>query len=362
MTRKDQSQFYDAAIRLSFGCVVELDTDGCIVSFDSYLERIFNEKTTAFIGKPWGEIFVPVDEQQTDFNPAKLDESSEHKPYKVLTQYNGSYYIEWKFMVLKRKNSSKDIAAILGAGIDVTRHIELKQQLLHADRLATVGQLAAGIAHEINGPLNNILGYAQLSAKQQDLPELVYQDLDNIIRLSLHAGEVVKKVMLFSRQVQPKYDQIDLNEIIKESLYFTEPLCRQNKISVECNLDENLPEIVGDFSQLRQVVVNMVVNSAQAISDSGGDIVITTKPRSSNRVEMRIQDTGKGMTPETLEKCFNPFFTTKDVDEGTGLGLSVVHGILKSHRAAINVESTVGQGSVFIVTFPLTPANGESDG
>lgn len=357
----ESSKFYNAAIRLSFGCLVELDDKGVITNFNSYIKQIPKTASSRFIDQKWTDVFVPVDERYREFDLSVLFEEAGAKPCKILTVYNETLYIEWKFLRLKDAGPDQDFSGILGAGIDVTQHIELKQQLHHADRLATVGQLAAGIAHEINGPLNNILGYAQLSAKQQDLPEQVYNDLDNIVRLSLHAREVVKKVMLFSRQVPPKHDLVDLNKVIRESLYFTEPLCRQNKITIENRLDEKLPQIVGDFSQLRQVVVNLIVNSAQAMPEDGGKIIVETDHKGAEDVTMVVRDTGLGMSPRVLKQCFMPFFTTKDVDEGTGLGLSVVHGIIKAHNAEIHVESLVNKGSTFMVVFPPAMENGDKN-
>ncbi|MCP4719405.1 MAG: PAS domain S-box protein [Desulfobacteraceae bacterium] len=356
MIFKNLSEYYEAALHLSFGCVVILDDHGKILNFQSYLDQIPEKTSRRFIGKKWLDVFSPKDESFEVFNKEELVAGQRGKAKKILTSFQKSLFIEWNFSLVDDSDSTA--SGILGAGIDVTKHIELEQQLLHADRLAKVGQLAAGIAHEINGPLNNILGYAQLSAKQEDLPEQVYHDLDHIIRFSLHTREVVKKVMLFSRQVKPKRNEIDLNQVIKESLYFIEPLCRQNKIETECLLDDLLPRITGDFSQLRQVVVNLMVNSAQAISDKGGKIIVKTSSQPRDRALISIKDTGMGMSSEILKKCFMPFFTTKDVDQGTGLGLAVVHGIIKSHNGRITAESILGEGSCFRISFPLSTDKG----
>lgn len=352
------SIFYEKAIQLSFGCMTTLDENGCILRFDSHIRDISEEAGQAFAGRRLTDVFVPVDKsggEPLQFQTGPLPEA----PERMLTQYRDSLYIDWKLTPLESGGSEGPV--VLGAGIDVTKHIHLKQQLHHAERLATVGQLAAGIAHEINGPLNNILGYAQLSVKQPDLPEQVYQDLDNIIRMSLHAREVVKKVMLFSRQVPPKHDLVCLNDVIRESLYFTEPLCGKNGIEVICRLDETLPSLKGDFAQLRQVVVNLMVNAAQAMPEGGGQITITTGITGEGGPVMTIEDTGTGMTRETLSQCFDPFFTTKDVEEGTGLGLSVVHGIIKAHDGDIDVTSTTGEGSCFTLSFPAAPGKGGGD-
>ena len=356
MLFKKIENFHDAVIQMTLACVVSLDGNGKILDCHSYLDKISEKDSRSFIGQNWFDIFIP--DKKEGFSTVFENHLKEHSG-KILTSYEGELFVEWNF--LKVEKSDVTSAGILGVGIDVTRHIELERQLQHADRLATVGQLAAGVAHELNGPLNNILGYAQLSSKQQDLPEQVYQDLDNIIRFSLHAREIVKKVMLFSRQVPPGHENVDLNKVIKESLYFTEPLCRQEEIDISCEFEENLPMMKGDFSQLRQVVVNLVVNAAQAMAETGGKITLQTLTSPDKKITMIINDTGMGMSPETLEQCFMPFFTTKDVDQGTGLGLSVVHGIIKSHKGVITARSKPGKGSRFKVTFPEHPGKGEGN-
>lgn len=234
------------------------------------------------------------------------------------------------------------------------KEADLRLQLQHAERLATVGQLAAGIAHELNGPLGNILGYAQLASKQPDLPEQVYSDLDHIVRSALHAREIVRKVMLFSRQVSPLQETVDLNQSVRDGLYLVEPLLSKSHIDVVTRLNEALPPINGDAAQMRQVVVNLMVNAVQAMP-GGGRIEITTDMDAAGRV-LSIADTGEGMDAETIKKCFLPFFTTKQVDQGTGLGLSVVHGIVEAHGGRIHVESRPGAGACFTLHFAIRAA------
>ncbi|MEH0020772.1 MAG: ATP-binding protein [Desulfobacter sp.] len=256
------------------------------------------------------------------------------------------------------KTVARQLSLVLEKEEGEERHKELERQLQHADRLATVGQLAAGIAHELNGPLNNILGYAQLAAKQQELPEQVYTDLDHIVRFSLHTREIVKKVMLFSRQMPPRQETVNLNAVIKDSLYFTEPLCTKSGVDVIRDLCGELPDIQADASQLHQVVVNLIVNAVQAMPDTGGTITITTGTASDTEIFMAVKDTGKGMGEDTLLQCFMPFFTTKDVNQGTGLGLSVVHGIVESHGGRITADSTPGKGTRFRAVFPVNTSGG----
>ncbi|MDO9578631.1 MAG: ATP-binding protein [Candidatus Cloacimonadales bacterium] len=227
---------------------------------------------------------------------------------------------------------------------------KLGMQLLHADRLATLGQLSAGIAHEINEPLAGILGLAQLMEKNESLDIEAKNDLENIVSASLHAREVVKKLMLFARQMPSSQTRINLNDAVKNAIFFLESRCRKNMIKVKIDLAKDIPDIIADSSQIHQVLINLVVNALQAMPD-GGEIILKTGFDAEN-VFLECSDTGIGMNKEVLSQIFNPFFTTKKVNEGTGLGLSVVHGIIYSHNGSIKVKSKPNEGSKFMITFP----------
>ena len=227
----------------------------------------------------------------------------------------------------------------------------LQEQLRHADRLATIGQLAAGVAHELNEPLANVLGFAQLAKKEPGVPATAAGDLEKIIKTSLHAREIIHKLLVFSRQTPLQMTQVNLNQVVEEGLHFLESQCTKAGIELVRSLEPNLPEISADPSQLQQVLVNLVVNAIQA-SPSGGKLTIETH-RGPDFVSVAVADTGMGMTEEIKSKLFTPFFTTKDVDQGTGLGLAVVHGIVTSHRGVIRVESDAGRGSRFEVQLPV---------
>ncbi len=258
------------------------------------------------------------------------------------------------FFLQEEKDLIETIAKQVSVLIERRKRAEekakLQDQLRHADRLATIGQLAAGVAHELNEPLGNILGYAQLVKKDSDINTQVKDDIEVIIKASLHSREVIKKLMYFAKQLPPKNSKVDLNNIIKDGIYFLESRCDRAGINLKKELKPRLPKITADTSQLNQVLVNLIVNSIQAIQ-AGGEILIKTYSDMQN-VYLIIKDNGIGMDEETLEKIFIPFFTTKDINEGTGLGLPVVHGIIKAHRGNIKVESKLGKGTVFTVTFP----------
>ncbi len=228
---------------------------------------------------------------------------------------------------------------------------DLESQLRHADRLATIGQLSAGVAHELNEPLAAILGFAQLARKSPALPAPVGQDLDKIITASLHGREVVQKLMLFAHQTPPEKNWVDLNAIARDGLYFLESRCAKASIEMVRDLDPDLPEIHADPGQMYQVMVNLTVNAIQAMPDGGRLTIATTRHR--DEVRLAVADTGAGMTDEVRAQVFVPFFTTKDVGEGTGLGLAVVDGIIKSHGGKVVVDSAIHIGTTFTVHLPM---------
>jgi signal transduction histidine kinase len=240
----------------------------------------------------------------------------------------------------------------------------LHDQLRHADRLATIGQLAAGVAHELNEPLGNILGFAQLAKKCPALPAQAKGDIEKIEAASLHARETIKKLLVFARQTSPQRRPVQLNRLIEEGLHFFKARCAKEGIELVLALSPGLPEITADPAQLNQVLVNLVVNALQAMP-GGGTLTVRTRPRVTSgegHISLVVEDTGTGMSEDVIEKLFVPFFTTKDVGEGTGLGLPVAHGIVTSHGGSIRVESALGRGTRFEIKLPLagSGAVGES--
>jgi signal transduction histidine kinase len=291
------------------------------------------QKQTADIrihGRMRGSVDVTYLEEKPEINEGPFLEE-ERKLIDTIAKQVG--------MIIEKRESEKDRS-------------ELQEQLRHADRLATIGQLAAGVAHELNEPLGNILGFAQLAVKSSDLPDQARQDIEKIIGASLNSREIIKKLMLFARQVPPHKTRVNLNQVVQDGLYFFEARCAGAGIELIKQLTGGLPDITGDQAQLNQVLVNLVVNSIQAMPD-GGKLVIKTG-YNPEHVSLVVEDSGTGMPDEVLSKIFIPFFTTKEVNEGTGLGLAVVHGIVTSHKGSIKVKSKVGEGSRFEVQFALT--------
>ena len=237
----------------------------------------------------------------------------------------------------------------------------LEDQVRHSDRLATLGQLAAGVAHELNEPLGAILGFAQLAEKAEGVPEAVRRDLGKIVDACLYSRRIVSKLRLFSRELPPELTETRLNQIIEDALAFIKTPCAKQGVRVVEDLNPGLPRIVADRGQLHQVLVNLLVNAVQAMPDGG---VLTVRTRAAEgHVVVVVEDTGVGMSEQVKDKIFLPFFTTKSVEHGTGLGLAVVHGIVTAHGGTIQVDSQLGRGSRFELRFPASagrpPAAGQ---
>jgi two-component system NtrC family sensor kinase len=261
---------------------------------------------------------------------------------------------------LQEERTLLDTVAKETANIVIRRQAEqdklnLEEQLRHADRLATIGQIAAGVAHELNEPLGSILGFSQLVKKCPGLPHPAELDIEKISNASLHARDIVKKLLIFARQMPPQKIKVNLNRLIEEGLNFFKSRFSKEGIKLVCLFPADLPEVEADPSQLNQVVVNLIVNALQAMPE-GGEVKVQTL-HEGNHVSLIIEDTGVGMSEEVLKKIFTPFFTTKEVGKGTGLGLPVTHGIITSHGGSIKVESKVSQGTRFEIQLPLTRSN-----
>jgi len=251
---------------------------------------------------------------------------------------------------------AQELALIIEQFQAEEKNINLQEQLLHADRLATIGQLVAGVTHELNEPLANILGFAQLAVKAPDLSHQVKSDLDKIIVSALHSREVIQKLLMSARGTPTAKDYFSINDLITDGLSFLKSRCVKSGIELICHLDPDSPQLTADRSQMIQVMTNLVVNAIQAMP-FGGRLIITTKRERENLV-ITVADSGTGIEEKVIGKIFDPFFTTKGSDQGTGLGLPIVRNIISSHGGTISVQSELGKGTTFTLILPLGPPGG----
>ncbi len=233
-----------------------------------------------------------------------------------------------------------------------TRELEKAQaQLIQSEKLASIGELAAGVAHEINNPLGVILGFSQVILKKLTQDDSLYKPLSSIEREGLRCKKIIQGLLDFSRRSPPMFQPVDLNEVVEAACELIEHQITINNVRMVKGYAPHMPKIQADANQLQQVFVNLIINAYQAMPD-GGELRITTRTVS-NQVQAIFADTGLGIAPENLKHIFDPFFTTKEVGKGTGLGLSVSYGIIESHSGKIDVDSQVGVGTTFVITLPV---------
>ncbi|HEY2495585.1 MAG TPA: ATP-binding protein [Candidatus Angelobacter sp.] len=242
---------------------------------------------------------------------------------------------------------------------DITERMELESQLSQAEKLSSIGLLAAGVAHEVNTPLAVISSYAQMLTKQINGDTRLGPLLEKITRQTFRASEIVNNLLNFSRTSATEFTAIDLNKIITETLTLLEHQLKISHIKVETELYPTLPLIHGNTGKLQQVFLNLFLNAKDAMAGKGGTLRITTA--NGNAVQVNISDSGAGIAPEHINKIYDPFFTTKNVpregqSRGTGLGLSVTYGIIQEHAGKIRVDSQPGQGTTFQLEFPMRKA------
>jgi two-component system NtrC family sensor kinase len=225
-----------------------------------------------------------------------------------------------------------------------------RQQIGRSEKLASLGRLAAGVAHEINNPLTGVLTFAHLLREKPNMDEQDKEDLDLIIRETTRAAEIVRRLLDFSRERPVMIQQLEINEVVHRTLQLIRNQKLFEGIIITERLGENLPEINGDMNRLQQVFLNLMLNSCEAMP-GGGSMTIDTLAEN-GEVRIEIADTGNGIKAEVMERIFEPFFTTKPVGQGTGLGLAVTYGIIQQHGGSIEVESEEGKGTKFIIGLP----------
>ncbi|QIE59279.1 HAMP domain-containing histidine kinase [Rasiella rasia] len=230
--------------------------------------------------------------------------------------------------------------------------ISLKRQMERADRLGILGELTAGIAHELNTPLTNILGFAELLKDDFKTDKRVSSDLDKIIDNAIFSREVVKKLMFFACEMPQEMKELNLVPRIKNALELLDASFKKAKVKYLVKIEDDELLLKADTIQLTQIIFNLIINAIYFSPENG--LVTIEASQSKSYIILKIIDEGPGLSNEALEKVFQPFFTTKPIGDGSGLGLSVVHGIVASHKGTITVENNSKKGAKFTVKLPKT--------
>jgi two-component system NtrC family sensor kinase len=246
-----------------------------------------------------------------------------------------------------------------------------KAEVAQGEKLASIGVLASGIAHELNNPLTGVLTFTSLMRKKAPDGSEDAEDLDLVIRETKRCASIIKRLLDFAREKVPVKGFFSLNRVIEDTVRFVERPASLQQIEISTELDPGLPQIWGDADLIKQVILNLLVNAQQAI-EGKGNVTVRTRPSAvtSNTktgvdatpmVEIAVIDTGCGIPQANLQRIFDPFFTSKEVGKGTGLGLSVSYGIVKAHGGRITVESIVGTGTTFRIYLPIMPPANETE-
>jgi two-component system NtrC family sensor kinase len=242
---------------------------------------------------------------------------------------------------------------------DVSERRQMQEQLVQSDKLAALGQLVSGVAHELNNPLTAVMGYTELILMRNQLDIELREQLTFVHQESERTRRIVQNLLSFARQHKPMRTFVNINDILERTLGLRNYELRSRDISVIREYSE-LPGVFADSHQLQQVFLNIIINAEQEMDQvsSLGQLRIKTEMSANNEaaaVLITVEDNGPGIAPDHLGKVFDPFFTTKDVGKGTGLGLSISYGIIKEHGGTIRVESPYGGGARFIIELPVEP-------
>ncbi|MBW1847919.1 MAG: PAS domain-containing protein [Deltaproteobacteria bacterium] len=241
---------------------------------------------------------------------------------------------------------------------DITKDINAQKAMMQQEKLASIGRLSAGVAHEINNPLTTILTTAMLIQEELDPEDSNFEDLETITKEALRCRKIVASLLDFARQLEPSKKENNINDIIQESIVLTKKQAAFKDIALVQELTDDIPAVFADKGQIEQALINLMLNAIEA-TDSGGKIATSSSYNvDAKSVEVRISDSGEGISPDDLSRIFDPFFTTKE--EGTGLGLAITHGIIEQHNGTIDVDSKLG-GTTFKILLPTKARYGENN-
>jgi two-component system NtrC family sensor kinase len=253
----------------------------------------------------------------------------------------------------------KEVATV-GFFYDLREKIEMESrlqktqlQLLQAEKMSSLGKLAAGVAHQLNNPLGGITLYGQLMLEEYDLSEPATQDLERIIEDAERCRNTVRELLEFARQTRQEIRLNDINHALSQTLYLLENQSTFHNIEIVRKLAPDLPKVPSDIQQLNHVFMNIILNAAEAMEGTGRLTVETQLTKDGEHARIRISDTGPGIPEDVMIHIFDPFFTTKEEGKGTGLGLSMVYGIIEEHAGKVHVKSRPGEGAVFTIRLPL---------
>jgi len=339
--RREWLQTFDA---LSDGVFLH-DREGRVLRANRALARLVGRSFDQIIGRPWFEL-IPAGPE-----PRQVCPQGELR-VRGIAEYDLSYGNHRTLHVTVSPLTEGDEFCVHVVR-EVTQERALQRQLAQAEKLAAIGKMLSGVAHELNNPLTTIIGFSEL-LQDASVPEPVRADLQRIYRQARRSSRIVQSLLTFARQSRLQMAEVDVNAVLMQTLEFMEPQLKSHAIDVTLALDPNLPHTLADAGQLQQVFLNLFTNAMQAMSEAhgGGNLSVESRTTPTD-IRIAVRDDGPGIPHELLQQVFDPFFTTKNVGEGTGLGLSICYGIVHEHGGRIWAESEIEQGATFFVELPI---------
>jgi len=358
---REANSFLENIIHSSVDGIVVLDKKGEVIIFNEGAERILGFKAEDVIGHP--EVFAKIYDRKLAKEIMRRMRSPEYGPPGKLettrvsfTTVSGKEVVA-NFSAAIIKEGDQEIGSV-GIFSDLREHERIQRELeearlqvIHAEKIASLGRMAAGVAHEINNPLAGILIYADMLMREIRHNPQWRQDLEEIITQTLRCKEIVTRLLEFSRQSLGERVVFDIDHVIRQSSSLLSHQALFHDIEIIHDLSDNL-QVLGDPGQLRQVFTNLLINAADAMGGKGKLTIHGHLDAAADEVVLKFSDTGSGISPEVRDKIFEPFFTTKPPGKGTGLGLSVVYGVIQRHGGVIEVESNPGEGATFVIRLP----------
>jgi hypothetical protein len=335
--------------------LLAVDSTGRITGCNTALEELLGVRRDEAVGARVEDLFAEdfAETLQQALGAGGWELASLRHIYKLHTATRDarSLILNIAFAPLRRT----EIAAHTGALVvleDVTARVRLEEQLQQREKLTSIGLLAAGVAHEINTPLTGVSSYTQMLLGMLPNGDPKHKLLEKIHRQTERATGIVNNLLNFSRTgTVTEFDEVDANRVLDDTLQLLEPQLRQSQIEIVRDYDHALPAVYGNGGKLQQVFTNLILNARDAIPD-GGRIKLSTATEDGESVIIHVTDNGIGIAPENVARIYDPFFTTKGVGRGTGLGLAVSYGIVQEHSGHIAVNSAPGRGTTFRITLP----------
>ncbi|MEE9150392.1 MAG: PAS domain S-box protein, partial [Thermoplasmata archaeon] len=350
--QEEISKFKTIADEASYGVVIS-DLDNIIVYVNATFADWHGYKPDELIGQPLSILFTEDQYKVLTERRKKILQAGRITPTEIWRKKKDGTI----FSTLSSGSIVKDdkgrLLYIAATHFDLTERKKMEEQLMVTDRLASIGELASGIAHEINNPLTSVIGFTELLA-EREVPDDIKDDLLFINKEAQRTAQIVQNLLTFARKHKQEKELLNINDAILNVLELRAYELRVNKIEVNTQLATNLPKVMANIFQLRQVFLNLIINAEYFMikEHNRGNLTITTETVG-NLVRTSIADDGPGVAKGNIEHLFDPFFTTKEVGKGTGLGLSICHGIITEHDGRIYVESEPGKGATFIVELPV---------